>query len=149
MGITPPRDTGGTFGTPSVPSAPAGGAGGGSGSGSSGSGTPTAQPGPGSGVSGQITSQMIDIVRLTPDRTEYGPPIFLGPNDSVSIMPKRSNTQPCFVSTMGNSDAKFPPRLQLAATDNPVPILVRTLREIGVYSTVVGEGVTLIIGRRA
>lgn len=153
MPVAPNRGgTGGEFGGFGGGSsgAPSGGAGG-SGGGSSGgvSGTPTAQPGPGSGAASQISSLMIDVVRLAADRSEYGPPIFLGPNDSVQIIPKRTNTQPCFVSTMGNSDAKNSPRIQLASTDPFLPVIVRTLREIGVYSTVVGEGVTIVVGRRA
>jgi hypothetical protein len=151
----PSSDSGGfTVSNSSYGGAPAsggssGGAGGAGSSGGSGGGGTTAQPGPGSGAASMISSMMFDVNRLAADRTEYGPPIFLGSNDSVSVMPKRSNTQPCFVSTGGNSDAKFPPRLQLASTDNPVPVGVRTLREIGVYSTVVGEGVTIIVNRRA
>lgn len=146
-GDTSPTTGGSGSGAPGGTAPGGGGGGGAAGSGSPGS--PTAQPGPGGGAASLLSSQMFDVVRLTADRTEYGPPVFLGPNDTVSAMPKRSNTQPCFVATGGNSDAKFAPRLQLASTDNPVQLGVRTLKEIGVYSTVVGEGVTLIINRRA
>lgn len=154
MPVAPNRGgTGGEFGGFGGGSsgAPSGGAGGGgSAPGGGVSGTPTAQPGPGSGAASHISSQMIDVSRGAADRTEYGPAIFLGPNDSVQVMPRRSNTQPCFISTQGNSDAKsVGNRLQLSNTDNPVPVIVRTLREIGVYSTIPGEGVTIILGRRA
>ncbi|HZU30974.1 MAG TPA: hypothetical protein VFB79_07665 [Candidatus Angelobacter sp.] len=127
-------------------SSPSAGGAGGSGSGS---GSPSvAIAGPGSGAAALIGSEMIPVVRLTPDRTEYGPPIFLGPNDQVNIVPNASNTQPVFVATGGNADAKFPPRVQLAATSNPISVKVRSLREIGVYSTVPGEGVTIVLDRR-
>lgn len=128
---------------------PSGGGGGGAGGGSGGSGGAPAQPGPGAGPASLLSSMMFEINRLTADRTEYGPGLQLGPNDVVQVTPKRSNGAAVFISTMGNSDAKFSPRLQLAPTDNPVTVLVRSLREIGVYSTVVGEGVMIVVGRKA
>jgi hypothetical protein len=91
---------------------------------------------------------MFSVVRLTPDRTEYGPTVFVNPDDQVTVIPRRSNTVDCFISTSGNSDAKFEPRLELTKTDNPVTVSVASLKEIGVYSTVVGEGVLIILNRR-
>lgn len=144
MTFVPSSDSGGSPGrTSTSPS----GSGGSAGSASGGSSS-VAIPSPGSGGAAQLTNLMIDVSRLTADRTEYGPPIFVGPNDVVSVVPRRGNSADCFVSTMGNSDAKFPPRLQLKNTDNPVFVGVRTLKEIGVYSTVVGEGVTIMVQRR-
>lgn len=133
---------------PGNSSSPPAAGGSGSGSGSGKSGTPTATPGPGSGGAKMIGSDMIDVSRLTPDRSEYGPPIFVNPDDQVFVVPRRSNTAHCFVSTGGSNDAKFPPRLELTNTDNPVQVSVQSLRQIGVYSTVVGEGVTIVLQRR-
>lgn len=137
---------------------PAGGsAGQGSGAGSGGGGTAPpgaggggvpAIPGPGGGLAKRIGSQMFRVVRLTPDRTEYGPTVFVNADDQVFVVPLRSNTANVFVATSGNSDAKFDPRLELTKTDNPVEANVQSLKEVGVYSTVIGEGVLIILNRR-
>jgi hypothetical protein len=80
---------------------------------------------------------MFRVVRLTPDRTEYGPPVFVNVNDEVMIQPIRTNTGPVFIATSGNSDA----------TDNPITLSVSTLKEIGVYGAI-GDGVVIVLQRR-
>jgi len=87
---------------------------------------------------------MFVVTRLTPDRVEYGPAVLIGPNDIVTVSPIPSNTVNCFYSTAGGPDAaKFGPRVVLASAGVPRIVKVRNLNEIGVYSTVVGEGVTI------
>lgn len=107
-----------------------------------------AVPGPGQGGARQLGSQMYQVVRLAADRSEYGPAVFVNVNDEVTIQPIRTNANPVFVATSGNSDAKFPPRIQMNATDNPITLSVLSLKEIGVYGTSVGDGVVIVHQRR-
>jgi hypothetical protein len=148
-----PGEVGGTSGGQSSPGGGGTGSGasagtGGGASAPSGSVPIIAVPGPGQGAARSFGSDMYQVVRLTPDRTEYGPTIFVNASDEVTIAPLAANVGVVFIATGGNSDAKFPPRLQLSAVANPIDVSVSTLKQIGVYAANVGDGVLIILKRR-
>lgn len=106
-------------------------------------------PAPGSGPAGILASFMVQILRGAADRTVYGDSMFLNPDDQVYVISLGSNASDnCFISTTGNSDAKFPPRLQLKKGANFVPVTVRSLNQIGVYSDTPGDGVLVVVQKR-
>lgn len=119
-----------------------GGAGGSGGSGGSGGGvgSSSARPSP----TRSYSTGMYTVVRSAAfDRVEYGPPIDVGPNDTVIVAPVPTNTTNCFYSTSSPDAAKTGPRVVQAPSGVPRLVRVRNLNEIGVYSTVAGEGVTI------
>jgi hypothetical protein len=146
MTFRPTSDTSGGGSTGFGSTAPSGGAtSSGGGSTSSSSTAPAVVPNPGTGATAKQNFGLYQIVRGTLDRSEYGPPIDVPPGAVVSIAPIPSNLVNCFFSTMGFEAAKGGPRIALAPTGNPRTVKVRNLREIGVYSANVGEGVTIDI----
>jgi hypothetical protein len=94
-----------------------------------------------------FSTGMYPVVRGTPDRVEYGPPVQIGPRDTVQISPIATNTTNCFYATGSPDAAKTGPRIVLTATSNPRVVRVRNLNEIGLYSTVPGEGITIDVQR--
>lgn len=124
----------------------AGGAGGAGGSSSGGSAAAPPVPGPGSAATTKSFTGMFQVVRGIADRSEFGPPVDVPPGAVVSIAAIPTNTVNAFASIgAGFEAAKAGPRFTLAAAGNPRTVKVRNLREIGVYSIVVGEGVTIDI----
>lgn len=122
----------------------AGAAGSGSGGGSGSFAPPSVGPGS-SATHGQFTG-MYQVTRQTADRVEFGPPVDVPPGAIVSVSPISTNTVTAFVSVnAGFEAAKGGPRIGFSTTANPRTVKVRNLREIGVYSTAVGEGVTIDI----
>lgn len=112
------------------------------GSGSSGGGS-TMREKPGSSPTQHFSTGMYQVVRGAADRAEYGPPVKVGPRDTVTIEPISNNTVDCFYSTTSPDAAKFGPRSRMAPSAVPRSVRVRNLNEIGVYSTVAGEGVLI------
>jgi hypothetical protein len=124
--------------------APSGAPSGGSGSGGGGG---TVKESPGSSPTAKFSTGLLQVVRLAADRPEYGPPIKVGPKDTVSIAPIPTNTVNCFYATASADAAKQGPRAVLAPTAVPRSVRVRNLNEIGVYSSVIGEGVIIDLER--
>jgi hypothetical protein len=101
----------------------------------------------GSSPTAKFSTGLLLVVRLTPDRPEYGPPIKVGPRDVVTIEPIPTNTVNVFYATASPDAAKMGPRASLAPSAVPRGVRVRNLNEIGVYSTVIGEGVIIDLQR--
>lgn len=102
--------------------------------------------GPGSGATRYQSTGMFTVTRQTADRCEFGPPVDVPVGAVVSVAPIPSNTVSVGVSIgAGFEAAKGGPRILLAPAGNPRTVKVRNLREIGVYSANVGEGVTIDI----
>lgn len=141
MPVRPTADV--SISSPDAPPAPSGGGGSSAGSGGSGGGGSTVKEKPGSSPTGHYSTGMYPVLRGTPDRVEYGPPVKVGPRDTVTIEPVSNNTVDCFYSAVSPDAAKFGPRSRMAPAAVPRSVRVRNLNEIGVYSTVVGEGVLI------
>jgi hypothetical protein len=139
--------TGGGVGSPSGggSAGSAGSAGSGTGGGG-GVGSPVA-PTLGPSPTRSFSTGMYPVLRGALDRVEYGPPVAIGPRDTVEVSPNASNASNCFYSTSGPDAAKTGPRILLTPTSNPRVVRVRNLNEIGVYSGTVGEGVTIDVQR--
>lgn len=136
-------DAGG-FSSPSGGSGPAGGAGGAAGGAGGGGGDGGGVGAPVQQANRASSTGLFIVTRQTADRVEFAQAFQIGANDIVTITPIFTNTVNCFYSTAGGPDAaKIGPRIVLAPAANPRPVKVRNLNEIGVYSTVVGEGVSI------
>lgn len=135
-GDVSPRGTGPVAGGGAAPGG-AGGAGTGGG----------AAAAPGSPATAHYSTGLYEVKRDANDRVNFGPPVEIGPRDTVTIAPIPTNTVNCFYSTASPDAAKFGPRSALAPSAQPRTARVRNLNEIGVYSTVVGEGVTIEVQR--
>jgi hypothetical protein len=133
--------TGGSSGGGSGLGLPAGSSGGGSG-GSGGSGGTGAAPSAPPVQS--FSSQVYTVTRKTADRSEFGPGITVAPRDLVTVSALSNNTVTAFISiASGPESAKSGPNIPFTPSSFPRNVRVRNLNEIGVYSTVVGEGVTI------
>lgn len=95
----------------------------------------------------------IPIVRKTPDRAVSGPGRYVAPDEIVEYAPQTSagavNTADCFISTTSPEAAKNGPRTRVAPTNVPRQLNVQNLADINVYSSVVGEGISVTVRKRS
>jgi hypothetical protein len=122
--------------------------------GGSGTGTVTATALPASGAAvgsspyaGAGAGQSeLTVVRATPDVAACAPDMRIAADEVVEVIALSTNTQVCFVSTLGAGAAKAGSnRINLTTSTAARRIKVQNLSDIWVYSAVVGEGVSVIV----
>lgn len=104
---------------------------------------------PGGGVTGGAGTGIYQVVRGTPDRVEYGPPRRISTGDIVTVTPIGTNANAVQVSTQSPDAAKFGPYILMSPTANPRQLRVRNLNEIGMYTTHIGEGITIDVQEKS